>query len=49
MFERYELHAQAIALARTLRRPYSVIRFANNGTFELAYTYWGVVEPLVNV
>lgn len=39
MFEAIERHARALATARTFRRPHSVIRFANNGSFELAHTY----------
>jgi hypothetical protein len=39
MFELIERHAQALAFARLMRRPHSVIRFANNGAFELAHTY----------
>jgi hypothetical protein len=39
MFEAIERHARALATARTFRRPHSVIKFANNGSFELAHTY----------
>jgi hypothetical protein len=39
MLEAIERHAQALAFARMFHRPHSVIRFANNGTFELAHTY----------
>lgn len=39
MLERIELHNQAIAVARMFVRPYSTIKFANNGTFELDRTY----------
>jgi len=39
MLERIELHRQAIAIARMFLRPYSTIRFANNGSFELDFTY----------
>jgi hypothetical protein len=39
MLERIELHAQALAYARMFHRPYSVIRKANNGQFELVQTY----------
>lgn len=40
MFEAIERHARLLAIARTFQRPHSVIRFANNGSFELAYTYF---------
>jgi hypothetical protein len=44
MLEAIEVHEQHLAMARMLRRPHSVIRFAPNGTFELEYTYfWSVV------
>jgi hypothetical protein len=39
MLEAMERHNQAIALARMLKRPYSAIKFANNGQFELAFTH----------
>lgn len=40
MLEAIERHARALAIARTFQRPHSVIRFANNGSFELAHTYY---------
>jgi len=40
MLERIEMHQQAIDWARFWKRPYSTIRFANNGTFELDATNW---------
>jgi hypothetical protein len=39
MLERIELHNQAIGWARIFHRPYSTIKFANNGSFELDTTY----------
>lgn len=39
MLEAIERHSQAIAWARMLSRPYSAIKFANNGQFELAFTH----------
>jgi hypothetical protein len=40
VLEAIERHARALAIARTFQRPHSVIRFANNGSFELAHTYY---------
>jgi hypothetical protein len=40
MFEAIERHARALAIARTFHHPHSVIRFAHNGSFELAHTYF---------
>lgn len=39
MLHNIELHEQALSIARMLRRSHSVIRFAMNGSFELAFTY----------
>lgn len=39
MFEAIENHEQALATTRMFRRSHSVIRFAHNGSFELAFTY----------
>jgi hypothetical protein len=40
MLEAIEIHAQHLAFARMLCIPHSVIRFAQNGSFELAFTYY---------
>jgi transcription initiation factor IIE alpha subunit len=40
MLEAIESHAQHLATARMFHRPHSIIRFASNGSFELAYTYF---------
>jgi hypothetical protein len=51
MFEAIKRHARALATARTFRHPHSVIKFANNGTFELAHTYyyWAASEWAVSL
>jgi hypothetical protein len=40
MLELAERHQQAVAVARIFQRPYSTIKVANNGNFELDFTYF---------
>lgn len=39
MLQRHYAHEQAIAVAMMFDRPFSVVKLANNGSFELACTY----------
>lgn len=46
MLERIERFNQALALARMFQRPHTIIRIANNGTFEPVQTYFWREETL---
>jgi len=47
MFERIELHNQALSLARLFHRPLSVIRFTDNGmAFEKSHTSYAHLLPV---
>lgn len=39
MLARIASHNKALTLARLFSRPYSTIKFANNGSFELDQTF----------